>query len=178
MALYEALGGRELCRKFSTAFYARVERDPLLRPLFPGTTFTCAIEEFAAFLAQFLGGPGEDTQRRWWLSLRESHLRFQIGPSERDAWMANMAMALDDTQIAEPLRSQLLSFFEKSSAYIVNHGEVRTELPAHELNTDIAVRWDAQIALDNAVAAIRSGHANRAIALAGNLSCSRTSKRN
>lgn len=71
-SLFEASGGTRTCRKLSKAFYLRVEQDPLLRPLFPGKTFTCAIEEFAAFLAQFLGGPGEDSQRRWCLSLHES----------------------------------------------------------------------------------------------------------
>ena len=34
--LYQAIGGTVTCRKLSTAFYARVERDPVLRPLFPG----------------------------------------------------------------------------------------------------------------------------------------------
>lgn len=55
--LYEAIGGADACHKLSTAFYARVARDPLLRPLFPGKIFTCAIEEFAAFLVQLLEGP-------------------------------------------------------------------------------------------------------------------------
>src|SRR5437868_10641155 len=95
-SLYEALGGKAGCRRLSVAFYARVERDPLLRPLFPGKTFTCAIEEFTAFLVQFLGGPSADSQRRWWLSLHESHLRFKIGPKERTAWMENMTRAFDD----------------------------------------------------------------------------------
>ena len=36
--LYQAIGGTAGCRKLSTAFYAGVARDPLLRPLFPGTT--------------------------------------------------------------------------------------------------------------------------------------------
>ena len=58
--LYEAIGGTAGCRGLSVAFYARVARDPVLRPLFPGKSFTCAIEEFAAFLVQFLGGPGDD----------------------------------------------------------------------------------------------------------------------
>ena len=77
------MGGTAGCRALSVAFYARVARDPVLRPLFPGKTFTCAIEEFAAFLVQFLGGPAADSQRRWWVSLRESHLRFKIGQRER-----------------------------------------------------------------------------------------------
>jgi hemoglobin len=170
--LYDAIGGREACRSLAVAFYARVERDPLLRPLFPGTTFRCAIEEFAAFLAQFFGGPSEDTQRRWWLSLRESHLRFKIGPGERDAWMANMVSALDDVRIEEPIRSQLLRFFERSSAHVVNHGEaVALEAGQNEARCDgaheeMSRRWDAQTRLDEAVAAICSGDANRAIALA------------
>ena len=74
--LYQAIGGTPACRKLSAAFYDRVAHDSLLRPLFPGKTVKCAIEAFAAFLAQFLGGPSEDAQRRWWLSLRESHLRW------------------------------------------------------------------------------------------------------
>src|SRR5712691_4102996 len=110
--LYQAVGGTAACRKLSALFYARVEQDPLLRPLFPGKTLKCAIEEFAAFLVQFLGGPSEDAQRRWWLSLRESHLRFKIGQKERDAWMNNMVKALDDVQIGAPVRSALHGFFE------------------------------------------------------------------
>jgi hemoglobin len=169
--LYEAIGGRDACRGLSVAFYARVERDPLLRPLFPGKSFTCAIEEFAAFLAQFLGGPSEDMQRRWWLSLRESHLRFKIGLRERDAWIANMVSALDDVQIEEPMRGQLLGFFKRSSAHVVNQGaavleEGRNENCCDGTHQEISRRWDAQIGVDEAVAAIRSGDANNAIALA------------
>src|SRR3984893_3982485 len=118
--LYHAIGGTATCRKLSAAFYARVARDSVLRPLFPGKTLNCAIEEFAAFLAQFLGGPSEDAQRRWWVSLRESHLRFKIGPKERAAWMSHMARALEDVQIDEPVRTALREFFERSSAYVVN----------------------------------------------------------
>src|SRR5437667_7777702 len=102
-SLYEALGGKAACRMLAVAFYARVARDPILRPLFPGKSFTCAIEQFTAFLAQFLGGPSEDAQRRWWLSLHESHMRFKIGPEERAAWMRNMGQALDDVPIGEPI---------------------------------------------------------------------------
>src|ERR1700685_4162044 len=118
--VYQAIGGTAACRKLSAVFYARVERDPVLRPLFPGKTLKCAIEEFAAFLAQFLGGPPEDAQRRWWLSLRESHLRFGIGQKERDAWMKNMMQALHEVPIEEAARSALRDLFERSSAYVVN----------------------------------------------------------
>ena len=165
--LYRAIGGAAGCRKLSVAFYARVKRDPMLRPLFPGKTLTCAIEEFTAFLAQFLGGPAEDSQRRWWLSLRESHLRFKIGQKERDAWMKIMVKTLDEAQIEEPVRSALRDFFERSSAYVVNHGP-SPSVSDSPMRHEIACRWDSQRRLDEAVAAIRSGNADRAITLAGN----------
>src|SRR5947208_15686333 len=145
-SLYETLGGKAGCRRLAVAFYARVERDPILRPLFPGKTFTCAIEEFAAFLAQFLGGPSEDSQRRWWLSLRESHLRFQIGDRERTAWLANMAGAFEDVHLEEPLLGELLGFFERSSSHIVNKGAaVSIDRKNHATHAELAGRWEAQI---------------------------------
>jgi truncated hemoglobin YjbI len=170
--LYQALGGTVTCRKLSEAFYARVERDRVLRPLFPGKTFRCAIEEFAAFLAQLLGGPSEDAQRRWWLSLRESHLRFKIGQKERDAWMKNMIQALDDVPIEERARSALRDLFERSSAYVVNVGpapEVAAdggEPSSDSIHREISWRWNAQRTLDEAIDAIDLGAAARAIALA------------
>jgi hemoglobin len=151
------------------AFYSRVDRDPLLRPLFPGRTLHCAIEEFTAFLAQFFEGPSEDTQRRWWLSLRESHFRFRIRDKERAAWMENMVKALNDAQIEEPLRSALKEFLERSSAYVVNSGEPvltvmdRSRPPGDAIRREIARRWEAQCGIDEAVAAVRGGDADRAI---------------
>ena len=168
--LYQAIGGTATCRKLSAAFYARVERDPVLRPLFPGKTLRCAIEEFAAFMAQFLGGPPEDAQRRWWLSLRESHLRFKIGQRERDAWMKNMLQALDEAPIEEPARSALRDLFERSSAYVVNAGQTPAVADdggaSSGIHREICRRWSAQRTLDEAVAAVRRGAADCAIALA------------
>src|SRR5260370_8055088 len=94
-ALLEALGGEEGCRRLSAAFYARVGKDPVLRPLFPGKSLRCATEEFAAFLVQFLGGDEDQTQHRWWLSLRESHARFRIDPAQRRAWLKHIGTTLD-----------------------------------------------------------------------------------
>ena len=169
--LYQAVGGRGVCRQLSEAFYARVRRDPVLRPLFPGKSMRCAVEAFAAFLAQFLGGPAEDAQERWWLSLRESHLRFKIGPRERQAWMSNMVEALEDVPIDAPVRLALRGLFERSSAYIVNTGEVLREPaasgdPSNDcFHCEIAQRWDEQRALDDLVRAIRDDDTDRTLEL-------------
>jgi len=169
--LYRAVGGRDVCRQLSEAFYARVKRDPVLRPLFPGKSMRCAVEALAGFLAQFLGGPTEDAQARWWLSLRESHLRFKIGPRERQAWMSNMVEALEDVRVDEPVRLAFRDLFERSSAYIVNTGqglgeECAPENPsADRMHREIAQRWAEQRALDDLVRAIRDGDAGRGLEL-------------
>src|SRR5258708_25374728 len=110
-ALLEALGGEEGCRRLSAAFYARVGKDPVLRPFFPGKSLRCAINEFAAFLIQFLGGDEEQTQSRWWLSLRESHARFQIGSNARRAWLRDMEVTLDAAPLDDATRNALRRFF-------------------------------------------------------------------
>src|ERR1043165_8648899 len=94
-AVLEALGGEEGCRRLSAAFYARVGKDPVLRPFFPGKSLRCAIEEFAAFLIQFLGGDEKQPQARWWWSLGEPRARFKVGPQARLAWLKHMEATLD-----------------------------------------------------------------------------------
>lgn len=162
--LFETIGGSKTCRKLAVAFYARLDRDPLLRPLFPGTTLTCAIEAFSAFLVQFLAGPPEASQARWWLSLRESHARFRINTEHRNAWLGHMAHALGDAGIAEPSRTALRNFFEQSSSYLA--GAHAAPAPATDEDHELASRWQTQKLIDEAVAAVRHGDPDRAITLA------------
>ncbi len=159
-ALLDVLGGEAGCQRLSAAFYARVGKDPVLGPLFPGKSLRCAIEEFGAFLIQFLGGDEEQTQHRWWLSLRESHARFQIGPAERHAWLTHMGATLDVTALDVATRNALRQFFEHSSAYVVGD---EAGAPAHD---ELAVRWGEQRVLDDAIAAIVAGRDRDAIAVA------------
>jgi hemoglobin len=131
------------CRALSAAFYARVGKDPVLKPLFPGKSLRCATEEFAALVIQFLGGDQEQTQKRWWLSLRESHAQFRISPEQRAAWLRHMAAALDEVV---PGDAAFRQFFLQSSSYVVGGEAGRIEDP------ELAERWDEQLALDDAVA--------------------------
>src|SRR5690349_9051523 len=141
-ALLDALGGEEGCRRLSASFYARVAKDPVLSPFFPGKSLRCATEEFAAFLIQFLGGDDEQTQHRWWLSLRESHARFQIGPNARQAWLNHMEATLDAAPLDEATRNALRHFFSHSSAYVIGGDSTEPE------DEELARRWGEQRALD------------------------------
>ena len=156
----EAIGCEEGCRRLSAAFYARVGKDPVLRPFFPGKSLRCAINEFSAFLIQFLGGDEEQAAYRWWLSLRESHARFKIGPQARSAWLEHMDATLDAASLDEGTRNALRNFFSYSSAYVIqtDAGE-----PNHE---ELAARWSEQRVLDGVVAAIVAGRDDETLALA------------
>jgi truncated hemoglobin YjbI len=159
-ALLEALGGEEGCRRLSTAFYARVGQDPVLRPFFPGKSLRCATEEFAAFFIQFLGGDENQTQHRWWLSLRESHARFQIGPDARRAWLRHMEATLDAAPLDDATRTALRHFFSRSSTYIIGTESGESD---HE---ELAARWSEQRALDRVIANIVEGRDDEALAIA------------
>lgn len=79
--------------------------------------------------------------------------------------MRQMAKALDDVEMDETVRGALHDFFQRSSAYVVNHGKA----PAHDGNCshpEMAARWDGQRRIDEAVAAIRSRDFARALAIA------------
>jgi hemoglobin len=158
--LLEALGGEEGCRRLSSEFYARVGEDRVLRPLFPGKSLRCATEEFAAFLIQFLGGDEDQTQYRWWLSLRESHARFRIGPAERAAWLKLMGATLESAPADEKTREALYQFFLHSSAYVIGK---QAAAPEHE---ELAARWSEQRALDDVIDALAGGREKEALALA------------
>jgi hemoglobin len=168
------------CRRLAVAFYAHVEHDPVLRPLYPPTLKGCPIDALAAFFIQFFGGPCEYAPRRWSLSLREAHLRFAIGPREREAWLTNMFQAIDEVKIKEPMRSALRWFFAQSSAFFINHppeaaneslslldhsiGQ-QSELELSPVRQDIEERWRAQCMLEEMVAAVRQGNADAVLSV-------------
>jgi truncated hemoglobin YjbI len=149
----------------SAAFYARVGTDRTLRPFFPGKSLRCATEEFAAFLIQFLGGDEEQAQPRWWLSLRESHARFQIGPSARRAWLRQMEATLDAVPLDDATRGVLRRFFSRSSSYVIGKDSVEAD---HE---ELAARWSEQQILDSVIAAIVEGRDDETLALAPRFAC-------
>jgi len=159
VTLYEAIGGADGCRKLSSAFYARVARDPILRPIFP-KSFHCAIPALADYLAQFLGAGVPYAKGWYWPSLREAHARFPIGQRERAAWLRVMDQAMAEVGVPEAAAAQLRAFFEQASANLIGAPEAPVE-------GELAEPWAKQRAIEEAMAALRMGDAVRAMELAG-----------
>ena len=120
-SIYEVVGGDEGLKRLTDAFYRRVAHDAVLRPLF-AKNLRHESQMLARFLAELCGGPPEYTERHGHPLMRARHRHIRIGEAERDAWVAAMAAALDEVEVAEPARSTLRGFFEHAASDLVNAG--------------------------------------------------------
>jgi hemoglobin len=120
--LYTAAGGDETFRRLVNTFYDGVATDAVLRPLYP-EDLSASREHLCLFLIQYFGGPTHYSALRGHPRLRMRHLPFAIGPRERDAWLHHMRNAVDQTEIAEPVRGVLLRYFEDAATFLINRPE-------------------------------------------------------
>lgn len=117
--IYELAGGEPAFRRLVDAFYARVERDPLLRPMFPAD-MEPGKEHQRLFLIQYFGGPATYSELRGHPRLRMRHAPFPIGQAARDAWLGHMLAAIDEAEIPEPARSAMRNYFEMAATAMIN----------------------------------------------------------
>ncbi|HMQ33134.1 MAG TPA: globin [Chloroflexaceae bacterium] len=118
-SIFEQAGGEPVFRRLVDAFYARVERDPLLRPMFPADLGPGKEHQYL-FLVQYFGGPASYSELRGHPRLRMRHAPFPIGPAERDAWLGHMLAAIEEAGIPEPARSAMRSYFELAAPAMMN----------------------------------------------------------
>lgn len=157
---FESLGREDGCLALARAFYGRVARDAVLRPLFPGKSLRCASEELSAFLVFLFDGDESRAQYRWWLSLRESHARFKISEGQRAVWVGLMSETVEEAVSAPEARAGLRDFFLKASLYIVGQ-ESDSILPA-----ELDWVWNRQLCLDRIVDELQNGRDEGAMELA------------
>ena len=117
--IYEVVGGDETFRRLIDAFYARIEADPLLRPMFPEDLEPGKHWQFL-FLTQFFGGPARYAEERGHPRLRMRHFPFPIDRAAREAWLGHMLAAINEVGITEPARSIMRDYFEKASEHMIN----------------------------------------------------------
>jgi hemoglobin len=100
-------------------FYANIEREPLLRPMYP-EDLTEAKENLALFIMQYFGGPAYYAEKRGHPRLRMRHGPFAIGPDERDAWLRAMLGAVQQTERLAPVANTLTVYFHDSAHFLQN----------------------------------------------------------
>lgn len=117
--LYEMVGGDPTFERLVNLFYAKVEADPVLRPMFPDDLEPGKRWQFL-FLTQFFGGPARYALERGHPRLRMRHNPFPIDQEARDHWLQHMLKAIEEVGIPEPARGEMRDYFERGSAFMIN----------------------------------------------------------
>lgn len=117
--VFEVAGGEVVFLRLVDEFYARVEADPVLRPMFPPDLEQGKRWQFL-FLMQYFGGPAQYIQERGHPRLRMRHMPFVIDQEGRDHWLRCMLEAIDAVDIPEPARAVMRDYFERASTFMVN----------------------------------------------------------
>jgi hemoglobin len=117
--VYRAVGGQPFFDDLVERFYARVELDPVLRPLYPDD-LEPPKRHLALFLAQYWGGPPVYNAERGHPMLRRRHFPFVIGERERDAWFGNMTAAVRESGLDEVIEARFIEYFTSASTHMIN----------------------------------------------------------
>ncbi|WP_367180922.1 group II truncated hemoglobin [uncultured Piscinibacter sp.] len=119
---YQRLGGETAIARLVDAFYAAMDRREDARAIramhAPELAATKAV--LRMYLGEWLGGPKRYSPERGPPRLRRMHAPFAIDTTARDAWLACMRDALQETCADEALRSELLAAFGKVADHLVN----------------------------------------------------------
>ena len=117
--IYAQLGSEKPIVELVDAFYSRVEKDLILRPMYP-RDLELPRKHLALFLIQRFGGRETYSEERGHPRMRGRHMPFKIGQSERDAWMKNMTAALDMVPELEPFKVDIIPFFDNFATFMIN----------------------------------------------------------
>jgi hemoglobin len=103
-------GGIEKIRDLVETFYDMMDSDPKatpIRALHPAD-LTSSREKLFMFLTGWTGGPQLYIERYGHPRLRQRHMPFKIGESERDQWMFCMIKAMQKLKLDEKLMQKLV----------------------------------------------------------------------
>ena len=125
--LYERVGGMPFFERLVDTFYDGVAGDPALVALYPDAPdLSGARHRLTLFLAQYWGGPTTYSEERGHPRLRLRHMRFPIGPAERDRWLHHMTAAVEAVTAELPppddgeVRDALLGYFLPAAEQLRN----------------------------------------------------------
>ena len=119
-SIYELVGGEATFLHIVDLFYAKVEQDKGLRPMFPESLDEGKRWQFL-FLSQLFGGPQRYAEERGHPRLRMRHAPFPIDQKAKDAWLSHMLSALDEANIQQPMLDTMRAYFERAATHMINH---------------------------------------------------------
>ncbi len=121
-SLFDRLGGREAVERVVDAFYARIEADEELRPLFPAE-MTAGREKQKLFMEQWLGGEPRYSVLYGDPRLRRRHFPFVISERAAGRWLRHMTEALRECAVAEHVVGEMLKTLAPLAHHMINEGD-------------------------------------------------------
>jgi hemoglobin len=118
---YDQVGGHEFFARLVDRFYAEVEKDELLRPMYP-EDLAESKHHFEMFLEQYWGGPRTYSEERGHPRLRMRHAPFRITRAARDAWLSAMSTALEAERnhVSDEQMQELKEYFDMAAHQMRN----------------------------------------------------------
>lgn len=117
-SIYQQLGEKTI-RRIAHLFYKGVENDSLMREMYP-KDLAPAEERFALFLIQFFGGPNTYSDKRGHPRLKKRHFPYKVDMKAREHWMKHITDAVNQIEVDEFTKGQMMEYFEKSSTHMIN----------------------------------------------------------
>ena len=119
---FERIGGHAGVVRLVDAFYATMQTLPEARTIRAMHDANLAETKrvLVRYLVEWLVGARPYSEERGAPALRRRHLRFAIDTAARDAWLACMRRALDDTCPDAALRDELFAAFAKIADHLGN----------------------------------------------------------
>lgn len=109
-ASFQAAGGEAGLARLVDAFYDEMDRAPVAARIraMHAPDLALSRDKLKVFLAAWLGGPNLYRQKFGPISIPGVHAHLDIGPDERDAWLACMQHAVSAQPWAEDFKQYFL----------------------------------------------------------------------
>jgi hemoglobin len=119
LQIYERIGEDGFARLVG-AFYAQIQADDILGPMYPSDDLAGAEERLRDFLVGRFGGPDRYIQQRGHPRLRQRHAPFPIDQAARDRWLSLMDSALEQAALPADVTQILRGFFAQTATFMIN----------------------------------------------------------
>lgn len=118
-SVYELAGGVEAFLELVERFYAKVEEDELLRPMYP-EDLEPGKRSLGLFLAQYWGGPSTYNEERGHPRLRMRHAPFPITYDAALRWAQLMAASIREMRFRSEVEQVLLAYVGRFTPSMIN----------------------------------------------------------
>jgi hemoglobin len=123
-SIYRKIGGRKKISQVVDRFYQIMQTDPMARECLhthpTPDNLKIPAEKLKDFLSGWLGGPQLFAQKYGHPRMRMRHMKFPISMMARDQWLYCMNKSLEENNISEDLRNQIMHALDDLSGVIQN----------------------------------------------------------